>query len=999
MRIRRFRAGALALALSLSLSTPALASQALGHEIHKTVVPVAPGVTYTKQVLWSDSKWDSRYERYFTYTPGEGVYPMMSYGDNINSTATVANLAKRLEDKGHRVVGGVNGDYFVLATGEPLGLLVSDGVLRSSDSYFSAVGFSPDGTAFIGKPSLTITAQTPLGDVAVKAVNKRPGSATGAGHYLYTPDFGTATPISGTHIVLNPIPDATGQAPGLSIGGSVDCLVAGVTQAEWTAAIQPGQMILTVSADSDPYHTEQALALMAGDKVTIAISSDDTRWNGVATAIGGYSRIVENGQLGPDVDNTPNPRTAIGVKADGTALFYAIDGRQSGYSVGATLSQVGQRLIELGCVEAVGLDGGGSTVMVGSMPWDTAAGVLNKPSEQNRRVSNGIFLVSDLRPTGEASSLLVGPQDNILLSGAQVALTAAGLDKNCYPAAYSGGLTWAVTEGGGSVEEDGLFTAGEAGTSTVTASTDAGLTGTALITTVSDPDTVTISREDTGKVIKQLLLDPNETVDLTAAASHRHLNLTADDTCFTWTADPAIGAVDAQGRLTAASATASGTLTVSAGATVVRVPVSVTGQLQSLNTFESSGQLGLFTATDTASLAAETDESRVKFGRQSGRLSYDAAGGTANLAANLPIPANRNGYLSLWVYGDGSANVLTAAVSTDAGVQDLALCALDFTGWQRFQVALPAGARSVTGLHVIFTGGERAEGTLWLDQMVVGNEPLLDDVPPTVSITRSGSKLTATVGDNIDRSFLSSQIAVTLDGKALDFQWNADTGVATVTLPQDTGLLRRLRLTATDQSGNIGQAGLDLAPETPQAAPFEDMEAHWAKDYAAALAAAGVIQGQATATGYAFAPDREITRGEFFLMVARWMGLDLTAYRDVELPFSDLDAIPTWALDGIKAMYATGVIKGSQDGAQLQCRAVDTISRAEAMTVLGRIQAKGYGRQDLAFSDAAAVPAWALPYVESLVYQGVISGHSDGTLAPSSPMKRAEAAKVLFCLT
>ena len=35
-----------------------------------------------------------------------------------------------------------------------------------------------------------------------------------------------------------------------------------------------------------------------------------------------------------------NPRTAIGIKNDGTLVFYTVDGRQSGYSKRATLKEL-----------------------------------------------------------------------------------------------------------------------------------------------------------------------------------------------------------------------------------------------------------------------------------------------------------------------------------------------------------------------------------------------------------------------------------------------------------------------------------------------------------------------------------------------------------------------------------------------------------------------------------------------------------------------------------
>lgn len=175
------------------------------------------------------------------------------------------------------------------------------------------------------------------------------------------------------------------------------------------------------------------------------------------------------------------------------------------------------------------------------------------------------------------------------------------------------------------------------------------------------------------------------------------------------------------------------------------------------------------------------------------------------------------------------------------------------------------------------------------------------------------------------------------------------------------------------------------------------MSAHWASLYTTYLYDKGVVQGVESSSGLLFQPDKNITRGEFALMVARWMGLDLAAYSGVTLPFGDLDATPAWCVDAMKAMYAEGILKGSLDNGVLMGRATASISRAEAMTILGRIQGRGYVTQALTFSDAASVPAWSLPYVESLVGQGIISGY-DNRLRPNDSVTRAEVAKMLFFL-
>ena len=69
------------------------------------------------------------------------------------------------------------------------------------------------------------------------------------------------------------------------------------------------------------------------------------------------------------------PRTAIGQKKDGTVLFLVIDGRQPGYSLGATLRDVQDVLYEKGCYIAANLDGGSSTTLYYN------GKVVNKPAD------------------------------------------------------------------------------------------------------------------------------------------------------------------------------------------------------------------------------------------------------------------------------------------------------------------------------------------------------------------------------------------------------------------------------------------------------------------------------------------------------------------------------------------------------------------------------------------------------------------------------------------
>lgn len=122
---------------------------------------------------------------------------------------------------------------------------------------------------------------------------------------------------------------------------------------------------------------------------------------------------------------------------------------------------------------------------------------------------------------------------------------------------------------------------------------------------------------------------------------------------------------------------------------------------------------------------------------------------------------------------------------------------------------------------------------------------------------------------------------------------------------------------------------------------------------------AGVTNGVSAADGsLLYQPDKNITRAEFFALTARWLGLDLSQYAGVELPFADSAELPGWALNEVKAMYALGIVNGALENGVLKVKALSTISRAEAMAILGRTQAKGYAQAELTFDDAALVPSW-----------------------------------------
>ncbi len=65
-----------------------------------------------------------------------------------------------------------------------------------------------------------------------------------------------------------------------------------------------------------------------------------------------------------DWNVTRAPRSAIGVREDGSVVIAVVDGRADvSHSVGATLAELAEIMKGLGCRQAMNMDGGGSSVM------------------------------------------------------------------------------------------------------------------------------------------------------------------------------------------------------------------------------------------------------------------------------------------------------------------------------------------------------------------------------------------------------------------------------------------------------------------------------------------------------------------------------------------------------------------------------------------------------------------------------------------------------------
>jgi hypothetical protein len=105
----------------------------------------------------------------------------------------------------------------------------------------------------------------------------------------------------------------------------------------------------------------------------------------IYNAISGYELVMWNGDPVEGLDNSDvDPRTAVGLNRNGTQLIIiVVDGRQSNYSMGATVADLAQLMDDAGAYSAMNMDGGGSSTLV-------IEGENGEPEILNSPVHNGV---------------------------------------------------------------------------------------------------------------------------------------------------------------------------------------------------------------------------------------------------------------------------------------------------------------------------------------------------------------------------------------------------------------------------------------------------------------------------------------------------------------------------------------------------------------------------------------------------------------------------------
>lgn len=297
-------------------------------------------------------------------------------------------------------IAGVNGDFFPY-TGDPLGAMVRSGELISSPFPNRPVFAWGPNSATTALLKWTGTVRTSSGlTLELKGLNQDCGNN----------DLVLNTEVAGMALAKSPCIYAMIEMkdpkwnPTSENTGTFKLFYTDID----AMPVQPGNVVLAARGKAMSSITK----MRQGDAVSISLETAGVDWSKYEHAIGGGPFLLKNGNMLVDwaeqgfvssFATKRHPRTAIGKTRDNDIWLVTVDGRQT-ISDGATLNELAQIMLRLGCTDAINLDGGGSTT------FGLHGRVLNRPSDgSQRKIANGIlFLGAPITPA-EGDFAIKGP--------------------------------------------------------------------------------------------------------------------------------------------------------------------------------------------------------------------------------------------------------------------------------------------------------------------------------------------------------------------------------------------------------------------------------------------------------------------------------------------------------------------------------------------------------------------------------------------------------------
>jgi uncharacterized protein YigE (DUF2233 family) len=316
--------------------------------------------------------------------------PTLGQQDRIGLN-TLSDQVAQVPRSAGTVVAAINGDFYSTENepmpGDPRGLFISQGQLVSSPIDRDCFWIGTNGNPSIGTVRSRFALTVGESDVEEFTLNT---DFDGRNTVLLT---AAANGSLGEDARLGWIVTA-GSGPWLPL--AVGTTISGVVKdrlSPKTEGLATNELLLLPSVNLRP-------AVKPGATVRISTATEP-RLTGVRTALGGGPALLVSGQptsMRATKSRERHPRSALGWNSTHWFLV-VVDGRQAGLSVGMNLPELADYLKELGCTEAINLDGGGSTELI------QGGRILNQPCYgHERRTATGLMVVQSAPEGSEATS-------------------------------------------------------------------------------------------------------------------------------------------------------------------------------------------------------------------------------------------------------------------------------------------------------------------------------------------------------------------------------------------------------------------------------------------------------------------------------------------------------------------------------------------------------------------------------------------------------------------
>ena len=293
---------------------------------------------------------------------------------------------------------------------------------------------------------------------------------------------------------------------------------------------QPTGALIIDGKSYNPVNGRYYFGITEEGKAVISNSADT---QGLAYAVGGGTLLVKEGEVNVSKGGRNVTYTAIGIKADGTVVSMVCYGQRYPVSCGYTQYEVAEMMKARGCQTALLLDGSGSSTFVSRREGDSQVITRNNPSDgQERQVSSSIFIISDVKATGEFDHAVITPVNEVYTPGSTVQFTAVGADPSGAPAPLPENASWSVDSTYGSIGgSTGVFTSnGSLGEVTVSLQSGGKTVGTATIT-IANPDQITFAE-------KTASIGQGDTSDLGLRVYYQQREVHYKEGDLTWTIEP-----------------------------------------------------------------------------------------------------------------------------------------------------------------------------------------------------------------------------------------------------------------------------------------------------------------------------------------------------------------------------------------------------------------------------------------------------------------------------